>query len=133
MKQKRIDNEVKRVSVHYQWWKKHLGLEDWHIEVIYFDKPFSKPPKGQRKQNAIYADATCDWQYKRARIRVNLQQIRHMSDQQIEATIVHELMHVRLNEMHNWTADDGTYHEERVATELASAFIWTRYADRDLP
>lgn len=50
-----------------------------------------------------------------------------MSDEEIEYVVVHELMHVFLNEMR----EQGQQHEERVATLLAKAFLWVRDQTRE--
>ena len=45
-----------------------------------------------------------------------------LSKKEIEKVVVHELMHVFLNE----TREEGIDHEERVATQLQKAFFWIR-------
>lgn len=122
MKAKAFKRERKRWRKHYGWWVHHLGLGDWEIKRLYYDKPFKK----QRKGRFTIADCTVDWEYKLATIRANLALLRGRSDTEVEKIVVHELMHVKLNEMRHYGASDGIYHEERTATELTSAFIWVR-------
>jgi predicted SprT family Zn-dependent metalloprotease len=45
-----------------------------------------------------------------------------MDADSIEKIVVHELMHVFLNEMR----EKGIDHEERVATMLSQAFLWVK-------
>jgi len=49
-----------------------------------------------------------------------------LSEDEIEATVVHELMHIFLNEMQSDSVDVN--HEERVASTLQKAFMLVRGA-----
>jgi hypothetical protein len=132
LKKRQIDKQVARFSPHYQWWKKHLGLEEWDITVTYFDGPFSKKKKGDDNHKHVVADVSVWWEYRRAVMRVNLRKIREVTDERrLEYIAVHELMHVKLNEMRHYGADDGIYHEERTATDFGNAFMWVKYAGED--
>jgi hypothetical protein len=48
-----------------------------------------------------------------------------LSDEDLERCVVHELVHVFLNEARE-NGEDWLDHEERVASTLAQAFIWLR-------
>jgi hypothetical protein len=129
VKQKAVDKQAARIRSVYQWWKSHLGLEDWDIAIFYYDRPWKKAGAKRSKTHGVIADATVDWEYKRATLRFNVKETKGMADRKLEHIVVHELMHVKLNEMRHFGANDGMYHEERTATELGNAFLWVRYAE----
>lgn len=60
-----------------------------------------------------------DWRYMTAVIKVNLDLLASVNEEDLEEIVVHELMHVILGEMH----ESGMAHEERVATFLARSFL----------
>jgi hypothetical protein len=101
------------------WWIKQTGLGYWDIEVNYHNE-FTDP----KDANAImYVDV--DWQYIRAQIHVSYSACKGMTSTEIEKCVVHELMHIILNEMR----EPETDHEERVATMLQKAMFWVRDAE----
>ena len=64
-----------------------------------------------------------------ATITFNLAETNTRDDDLVEFAVVHEGVHVLVDEM----AGDGDCaddHEERVCSTIASAFIWTREAGR---
>lgn len=62
-----------------------------------------------------------DWRYLEAVVLVNLRFVETVSDERLELYFVHEMMHALLDEAQIVDRD----HEERVATWLALAFLWT--------
>jgi len=68
-----------------------------------------------------------DWKYKYATIEFYLGVMVNMEPQEQELVVVHELLHVVLNEMHGASdanlSEDDRAHEERVVTELTQAFL----------
>ncbi len=104
--------------------KKWVGLTYvgwWKIDVYYLNnKAYAKKEHYKRKQAKCSA-ATChsDWRYLEASIDVNVSALKHMTKEEIEYTVVHELMHIFLNE----TRENSIEHEERTATLLARSFI----------
>jgi hypothetical protein len=103
-------------------WITCLGLRWWKIDVYWFKT--RKEVKRFKKQGSKYAFARCyaDWRYGTASIHINLPAFDVLSDAEIEATVVHELVHVLVNEMQA----GGMDHEERAVTGLTKAFLWTR-------
>lgn len=102
-------------------WYDKIYLGGWHIELHYFsNKAFAKRAR-YKKRKAINTVALCypDWRFLEAFIDVNRDALEYMNDEKIELAVVHELMHVFLNEMH----EKGAAHEERIATLLARSFI----------
>lgn len=105
-----------KIKFYFDWWKKWLGLGYQRIVVKYVNK----------WDGTIIADAICDakWQYLDHSITFCIGRMRTMNDNEIEITVIHELMHIFLNEMQTPELGDG--HEDRVASSLTSAFMWVR-------
>ena len=93
----------------------------WRIDIIYLTNKEYAKAEGYKNKHARCSVATCHttWNYLEAVINVNKDALKALSDERIEYCVVHELMHILLNEMR----EDGTEHEERVATLLARSFI----------
>jgi len=116
MSDKKLKNFIReRLS----WWVTQTGLGYWRVnfdwdEVIKMDH-------GGYNTAAL---CECDWRYQEATITFGMEKIRKLKKSDIERTIVHELMHIFINEMR----EDGIDHEERVATQLQKAFMWIKDA-----
>lgn len=120
----RIDAIAKR-------WRRPMGLGFWDVQYAFVRDGFESDGKP-----APDAAATCkaDWRYLRATLSFNMLRLSSMDDGEIEQVIVHEFMHIFLNETRalrpddQLTAerDDWLAHEERMASQLANAFIWVR-------
>ena len=111
MNRKQIKKLCKK---YYEWWSQWLGLRWWRTSLIFVETWNSD-------MDAI-AICDCKWQYMEAVVTVNLNMIADCNEEEIERVIVHELMHVFLNEMR----ESGIKHEERVAETLCKAFMWVR-------
>ena len=105
-------------------WHGALGLGWWNMEYLY--NRDGKPPIYSEDTNYCTV-MTCEakWPYLKATIEINMPPLLGLDDETLEADLVHEWMHVFLNEMSEKNDKDHK-HEERVATQLAKAFIWTR-------
>jgi predicted SprT family Zn-dependent metalloprotease len=66
--------------------------------------------------------ATCDssWKYFTADLDFSLTQLKDMEEKEIEKIIIHELLHIVVNEMR----EDGIEHEERVTSHLQMIMSW---------
>lgn len=118
MKRKEI---VALVQEKAKWWVKWLGLGYWDISFQFGEGK----PEGKYSEYLVGLSEPI-WQYQTATITFYPKNMKHMTADEIEKLVVHELMHVFLNEMR----EEGIDHEERVATMLSKAFIWTREAVR---
>ena len=73
----------------------------------------------------VAGECHTDWRYQETHVLLSMNKLRQFRKKTIEKVIVHELMHVFLNEMR----EEGIEHEERVATNLQKAFLWVRDAE----
>jgi len=108
-----------------KWWIKQSGLGWWRVAVEYEREDKELDATGKY---ALAAETTAKWQYLDATIIFNMRALTERSLDDLEGTIVHELMHIFVNEMR----ERGLLHEERVATSLAKGFIWIRDAGKEL-
>lgn len=108
----------KLINKYMKWWVKWTGLGFHTITTTYVDFWDSD----------LNADAVCasHWQYLDHMITFNLTKCNPLTENQIEQTVVHELMHIFLNELQSDDVDIN--HEERVASSLQKAFMWVRGA-----
>ena len=121
------ERQKNRVRKLFRRWREPLYLHEWHIDLVFEDGEFISPD-GRVSHDAA---ATCHalWPYRRATITFNTQHIQHMDDDELEHTVIHEAMHILLNEMRD-DSEENLDHEERVATTLAHAFQSTLGQER---
>lgn len=119
-----FERQKQRVLQQTDWWIPAIGLRWWkvHLEWLREEKDSDRGP------GAVAAECDADWRYCEATIRWFLPAIAAADDEELEYIVVHELMHIFLNEMRQ--AEDLQAHEERVATHLANGFLWSTAAAR---
>ena len=112
-------------------WRSPLGLNWWRLTYEYdrTGQDLRLPESGPSTiKTFVAAETSPDWKYLHATIVFNMPKLQEADDEYLEYTVVHELMHVLLHETREGRSEDGWLHEERVATTLAHAFLWTRQA-----
>jgi predicted SprT family Zn-dependent metalloprotease len=115
--------QVRKLLHEYiKWWVHWTGLGFWNIQVE-FKYSIKKRPNGQW----LCGITTVDWRYLTTNIVFYPKAMRHLKPDEIEHVVIHELMHVFLNEVR----ESGIDHEERVASMLQKAFSWVRGASRE--
>ena len=117
----------KKIRQYIDKWATPLGLGWWKVDVYYhYSKKairrYLKAPKGSTCLGRAYAD----WRYSEASVHFNAAAMAYRTDEENENTVIHELTHILVQEMREGDID----HEERVVTQLAKAFRWTREADK---
>lgn len=125
MTDKQLKRQKKRVLKHLRHWKVMLGLGVWRIDTEWYDGRLPET-RGGDDRNIVLADMHVSWEYLKATMRVNVEAVAALSDERLEEVIIHELLHAVINEMRNYSADDGIYHEERVVSTLTSVIGWVR-------
>lgn len=133
MNDKERASQRKRLRTVRDRWHHYLGLQPWEITYVYTDGDFEvdgTPAPGTLATTQVqgkYLRATIDW---------NLRGVEKTSDSDLEFALVHELMHVMVNDLRRYRSGeterdallDGVerFDEERTCTALARAFINTR-------
>jgi hypothetical protein len=110
----------RRVERIFHRWRADLGLRWWSVRLE-FER--ERHPRDST-ETCVLGETTANWKYMNARIVFFLPEIAAMDDADLERSVVHELVHVLVNEMTERDEDDA--HQERVVTTLTDAFIWTR-------
>ena len=106
-------------SKYVEEWCKKIWIGWWIIDVVYYsNKEFLKNESYEVSKETV-AICHTSWEYLDASIHVNSTLLKSVAEEDIENIVVHELMHILLNEMR----EPGIAHEERVATLLARSFI----------
>lgn len=127
MKRKAYKRQRTRIRRCFDEWITKLGLRWWEIEIRYYDRQrFFRKASGAGRNIAMRVWA--DWRYATATIAVNVPSLAKMDDDQLERAVVHELLHILVNEMR----EDDPYvkHEERTVTTLTKAVMWVRDLSR---
>jgi len=96
-------------------WKTNLYLNTWHIDFNIRDYLENDP-------GDFSTAATCnaDWKYFYAVLNFSYSKMREMEETEIEKIVIHEMLHVVVNEMR----EDGIDHEERVVSHLTMICEW---------
>lgn len=116
-------------------WIKRLGLRWWRrIDIEYHRDGHALSGMGHPGAAAV---THVHWEYKDAEVYFDVSKAAGFNDDDLEYMVVHELMHIFLQQVVTAFVDDNTMtgiqgeHVERTATELAQAFIWVRDFERD--
>lgn len=119
------DKETKfqrrRVKFLFTWYIDRLRLRWWNF-VFEYDRGESREDIDSQWKFRKFASVWSSWKYCDALIKVYLGEIAELSDDTLEETVLHELMHVYVNEMRT-EEDRAREHEERVVTSLARSFV----------
>lgn len=112
-----------KIQTYVTKWLKPLGLLWWDVNVVYLDKPKELNDKEFFSDSGMILGKThVNWQYGLATVYFNVPAFDEMKDEDIEEVVVHELVHILVNEMR----EPDMHHEERVVTGLTKAFLWTK-------
>jgi hypothetical protein len=105
-------------------------LKDWVVKVNYFREGSEETVDG----DVAGASVTSVWYYKQAVMDFMCGEIYTLAPLELELLVIHELCHILVNEMREWGEGAGDtkdmHHEERVVTDLAMAFLQTKYYDK---
>lgn len=132
MTMKDYEETTERIKAIVQRWKQPLGLGWFRRFDVEYDNQYKE---GSRDS---VAECYAKWEYEEVVVTFFLPACVGKTDEELEYTIVHEIMHGVINEMREaeYGSGDGDkkckrQHEERVCTELAQRFLWTRDFARD--
>lgn len=89
-------------------WIPKLGLQPWKVTVNWEREKNLSDPR-------TIMDCFADWRYLGAVITAYLPTVAEEPDDHLEEIVIHELLHVHVNELRERKID----HEERVVTTLA--------------
>ena len=105
----------RRIRALLKKWRFVLTLDEWDITNNFVDGPIVVD--GEVSSDAV-ASARVRWEYRRATLSWNTQEVAKLNDADLEEVFLHESMHVLLNEMREVVAGNIKA-EERSATTFA--------------
>jgi hypothetical protein len=110
------DYEMQKIRIKglVEKWVGLLDIRHWSIEVIY-----SRSPIECEEGWICQPQTLTQWCYLASRMTFNLPAVSDISDRVLSSTILHELLHMLVNEMR----EEGIKHEERVVTQLEKSII----------
>ena len=118
MNDAQIEEIKERIGPLINRWVRPLGLMWWNIDVEYHRENRPDDPD-------CAMDCAVRWEYMRAIIGV-YPSAHSMADERLEASFLHELQHIFLNETREWERGNAMHHEEHVAQMYTKAFLWLR-------
>lgn len=122
-----MDEAKQLIKKYLDKWMTPLGLMWWKTTVVYYDDPAEIIKHFRTDDNMLVLAVTfADWKYMEATIEINLPAWTSLEERDIEECVVHELMHILVNEMR----EGEIHHEERVVSGLTKAVFWIEDAIR---
>lgn len=118
-------------------WGDRLGLMGWTININCFDKLTYNEDQAFDPEYPVVMRNITRWMSKLTTLEVDVSICRKRTEEELSEDILHELLHVVVNEMRwdtNRAPDRGHGcacehdHEERIVTQLTNT-IWTLYCD----
>lgn len=106
-----------KVMAFVEKWKADLWLGHWSIDTVL---EWNGIHSATSAHGHVLGECDADWRYLSAKLRFNLPELSVLSDEKIEEVVVHELLHVHLNEMR----EQGLPHEERVCSLLTQVMLF---------
>lgn len=129
------DKQKARIQRLINYWVKLLGLGWWRIDFAYKREGLKLDDNIDDTGTEFTAAKThAHWQYLDALTEWNMPWVAGADDENLEKTVVHELVHLFINEMREWAGDGAPpgglkhaiRHEERVVTQLTNALLRLR-------
>ena len=114
---------IKKIKKCRALWLRTLGLLWWEVRINYYTDKSEIADRFRHLKDGrvVPATVTSDWRYGTATVSINVPAFRGMKRKEIEFILVHEFVHILVNEMR----ERGIKHEERVVTNLTTALFWT--------
>lgn len=109
------DAAWERVCRIFEEWTERLEMSWLTLTLVRSD--------AVHEEESTYADTNAQWQYRQAQIRVFLPMLVALTDGQIEAIIVHELVHVLVNPMASLLKDKDSKLAELAVENVAQALL----------
>lgn len=118
----KLQETKERIAELAKTWTQRLGLGWWRVDFIFRDDPQTILDNfGNDRDEITLARTYVSWMYAQAKVDINLPAWSELDDEEKERAIVHELIHILVNEMR----EGELHHEERVVTGLTKAIFWT--------
>ena len=113
-----LKNKIDRLMTK---WRLPMGIGWWTVHRIY-EREYADDDNKYGSDCHKGASCSVQYPYKTATIKFFMPALINESKDELERIIVHELTHILVNEMRDF--EKGIEHEERVVSDLTSAFFW---------
>jgi len=113
---------IRLYKKYFKYWRHWFGLSDWKINTTYHTYLHAG-----RSGNNVAATSNASWEYMDADIQVNLAVCSDFTEDEIEKVVIHELLHLVVNEMR----EDDIKHEEKVVSMLSNIIWWVKSQAKD--
>ena len=118
MTEKTLEKYKRQAIKFLEKWVNLLGLDRCQLTI-----DFSDEAKMYEDGLHVVAETSASWQYNSALVIFYLANFDKLKPDRLEMAILHELVHVLVNEMRSYTASDGSAHEERVVCGLTDVLM----------
>jgi hypothetical protein len=113
---------VPRIAVYADWWEQRLDLPGIAINHVFIES--------SHDDDDTAATTDCRWPYRSAEIKWYVPVCAGMDDVSLEATVVHELVHVLLGVIDDRLKAGSDEHIEHATQNVACALLAVRNAFR---
>ena len=108
-----FETQKERIRLLFAKWTKILDIS--HRYLMVYD--WLRTPIKDHERAVMVVHAS--WKYLDAHVEINCERAEFLDDARLERVVVHECMHILLNEMR----EDDIDHEERVCSEMADIIM----------
>lgn len=115
--------------IHDALWIRVLALfDEWteRLQMHWLHLVLCRSDTRNDEDGCCAADTEAQWEYRQARIRVYLPAIANHTDEDLEAIMVHELVHVLVNPMESLIKEKDTKLSELSVENVAQALLATK-------
>lgn len=117
-----------RLLRYFERWIPALHLNRWRIQFEFLREEKAQDGRQLAGNRVTLMECVPSWMYRSARVIIFLPTVARLAahDDDLEWHVVHELLHLHLNELHDSDAPpsaDFMDHEERVVSTLTTAIL----------
>ncbi len=103
-----------KIQKYLDKWMGPGGFNWWRIEIEWV----------RESQASAAADTVVHWQYRQVYIKFYLPIFEDMPEDRIEQIVVHELSHILIGSVHNFSSEDSTEITEYATENVARALLF---------
>lgn len=123
MTDKDFKAQKKRVLDFWNMYFSEIGMGWWAVELNWSREREESSPDTIALTNA-------SWEYRNGNVTFFLPKCAEISDDQLEEAVVHEMVHIIAEGIHDLRDDQSREITEYTVTSLARAIVWARRAGR---
>lgn len=121
MTDKQFAAQKKRVMSFWDKYFKDIGMGWWAVDVNWSREREEGSPNTVGLTNA-------SWEYRTGSVTFFLPECAELTDDQLEESVVHEMVHIIAEGIHDTRDDQAREITEYTVTSLARAIVWAYHA-----